>query len=304
MGAAAGYDRAAYLCAAAEALFAVALVNAVAKLKSSALAFGIHIIGNRGAAQADGFEQHRAHGAMKLVKLGGLERDPQTRRMNAGAPQTFVRVDVSHAAQDALVEQKRFYAGAASTQFRAEFLFSGLERIEAEFAEDGLVSAAGQHAHAAEAANVRVAQLAAIVEREKDVSVRDYGSLGRANDELARHSQMDQQRGAAIIGARGLKIEHEKFSVSANGGDATAREGLLQCGRIVDEIGLAEANAENSSSWQDGSQAARNGFDLGKFGHGEDWTLTHRMTMQNLAGSKTSGRGRTLLEENSFLVRG
>ena len=304
MSAAAGYDCTADRCAAAEAFFAVALVNAVAELKASALAVGIHIIGNRGAAEADGFEQHGAHGSMELAKLGGLERGSQTGGMNAGAPQTFVRVDVSHASQDALVEQKRFYAGAASMQFRAEFRFGGLERIEAEFAEDGLLSAVGQHGHASEAANVGVAQLAAIVEQEKNVSVRDYGSLGRANDELARHSQMDQQRGAAIIGAGGLKIEHEKFSVSANGGDAAAGEGLLQGGRIVDEIRLAQANAENSSAGQDGSKAARNGFDLGKFGHGEDWTLTHRMTMQNLAGSKTSGSGRTLLEENSFLVRG
>ncbi len=276
MSAAAGYDCAADRCAAAETVFAVALVNAVAELEASALAFGVHVIGNGGTSQADCLEKHRADSSMELAKLGRLERGSQTGGMNLGVPQAFVRVDVSHASQDALIEQKRFYTGSASTQFRAELLFGSLERIEAEFAEDGLVSAAGQHAHATEATNVGVAQLAAIVEREKNVSVRDYGSLGRTNDELARHSEVDQQRGAAIIFAGGLKIQDQKFSVSADCGDAAAREGLLQGGRIVDEIRLAEANAENSSAGQDSSQAARYGFDLGKFGHFGNSKLAHR----------------------------
>jgi hypothetical protein len=273
MGAAAGYDCAADGCAAAETLFAVALINAVAQLEASALAFGVHVIGNGGASQADGFEKHPADGSMEFAKLGGLERGSQTRGMNAGAPQAFVRVDVSHASQDALVEQERFYAGAASSQLRAEFPFGSLERIEAECAEDGLVSAAGQYAHAAEAANVGVAQLAAIVQSEEDVGVRRDRGFSRTGDKLARHSEVDQERGAAIIGAGRFKIEHEKFSVSADCGDTAAREGLLQGGRIVDKIRLAEANAENSSAGQDGSQAARNGFDLGKFGHSGDSTL-------------------------------
>jgi hypothetical protein len=74
MAAAAGYDGAAYFCSAAETLFAGALVNAVAKLKLSALAFGIHVIGNGRAAQADGFEQYRTDGSMETAKFAGLER--------------------------------------------------------------------------------------------------------------------------------------------------------------------------------------------------------------------------------------
>jgi hypothetical protein len=188
MGAAASYDCAADCCAAAEAFFAVALVNTVAELEGSALAIGVHVIGNGGAAQADRFKQHGADGSVEIAKLGGLERGSQSSGMNAGSPQAFVRVDVAHAAQDALVEQKRFYAGAASAQLRDEFLFGGFERIEAEFAEDGLVSAIGQHAHAAEAANVGVAELAAIIQGEEDVGVRDHRSFGWTGDELARHS--------------------------------------------------------------------------------------------------------------------
>jgi hypothetical protein len=121
--------------------------------------------------------------------------------------------------------------------------------------------------HAAEAANVRVAELAAVVEREKNVSVRDYRSFGRTDDKLPRHSQMNQQRRAAVVGGRGLEIEHEKFSVSSHGGNLAAGQGLLDGDGIVDEIRFAEANAEKTSSGQDGSKTARDGFYFGEFRH-------------------------------------
>jgi hypothetical protein len=187
--------------------------------------------------------------------------------MNSGSPQTFVRIDIAHPAQDSLVEQERFDARAASAQFRAEFFLSGFERIEAELAQSGFVVTIFDDSHASEAANVRVAQLAAIVEREKNVSVRDYGSLGWTDDKLPRHSQMNQQGGAAVMGARGLKIQHEKFAVSSHGGDLAAGQSLLHGGRIVDEICFAQANAEESPSGQDGSETTCDRFYFGEFGH-------------------------------------
>jgi hypothetical protein len=273
VAAAAGYDGAAYFCSAAETLFAGALVNAVAKLKLAALAIGIHVIGNGRAAQANGFQQHGADGSMEIAKLAGLERRRQSHGMNARSPQTFVGVNVAHSTEDALVEQERFDAGAASTQFRAELFFGDFERVEAEFAQSRFARTIGCDSHASEAANVRVAELATIIEREKNVSVRDYGSLGWTDDELARHSQVNQQGGAAVIGARGLKIEHEKFAVSSHGGDLAAGQGLLHGGGIFDEICFAEANAEESSSGQDGSEATCDGFYFGEFGHFCDSTL-------------------------------
>ena len=191
VAAAAGYDGAAYFCSAAETLFAGALVDAVAKLKLAALAIGIHVIGNGRAAQADGFQEHGADGSMEIAELGRLERRRQSHGMDSRSPETFVRVDVSHAAQDALVEQERFDAGAASTQFRAEFFFGSFERIEAEFAQSGFAVAIFDDSHASEAANVRVAEFAAVIEREKNVSVRDDRSFGWTDDELPRHSQMN-----------------------------------------------------------------------------------------------------------------
>jgi hypothetical protein len=74
VAAAAGYDGAAYFCSAAKALLAGALVDAVAKLKLASLAVGIYVIGNGRAAQANGFQQHRADGSMESAKLARLER--------------------------------------------------------------------------------------------------------------------------------------------------------------------------------------------------------------------------------------
>jgi hypothetical protein len=97
VGAAAGYDGAAYFCSAAKALFAGALVNAVAKLELATLAIRIHVIGNGRAAQANCFQQHGADGSMEIAKLARLERRRQSHGMDSRSPQTFVRVDVSHA---------------------------------------------------------------------------------------------------------------------------------------------------------------------------------------------------------------
>ncbi len=51
---------------------------------------------------------------MEIAKLAGFERGSQTRGVNTRAPEAFVRVDVAHASQNALIEQERFYAGVAS----------------------------------------------------------------------------------------------------------------------------------------------------------------------------------------------
>jgi hypothetical protein len=61
--------------------------------------------------------------------------------------------------------------------------------------------------------------------------------------------------------------------VSSHGGDLAAGQGLLDGGRIVDEIRFAQANAEKSSSGQDGSKTACDGFYFGEFGHFCDSTL-------------------------------
>ena len=88
----------------------------------------------------------------------------------------FVGVDVAHAAQHALIEQQRFDAARANARARANS-FSVISReSEAERGSTRFAAAAPAETrpHSAESADVGVAQLAAVVEREKNVRVRRH----------------------------------------------------------------------------------------------------------------------------------
>ena len=77
----------------------------VAALISSRLAAGVKKIGNRRAAHRDGALQDFPKSLAKAFGFRGCEACTQLGRMNPGAPQTFIGIDVSDAAQDALVEK-------------------------------------------------------------------------------------------------------------------------------------------------------------------------------------------------------
>ena len=52
--------------------------------------------------------------------------------MNLRAPETFVRIDIPHAAQEPLIEQQRFDPRAAGSRLLDEFLNANFERIGAK----------------------------------------------------------------------------------------------------------------------------------------------------------------------------
>ena len=79
-------------------------------------------------------------------------------------------------------------------QLREKLRLRRFQRIEAELAERGFLRAGGKNPHFAEAANVGVAKFAAVVEREKYVSMRHDGRLERADDDLPGHAQMNEER--------------------------------------------------------------------------------------------------------------
>src|SRR5437870_2082523 len=68
------------------------------QLETAAAAFGIDVIGNRGAAGLDGFEQNLADRAMQAGRPLPVEPRAQRARMNAGAVERLIGVDVPHAA--------------------------------------------------------------------------------------------------------------------------------------------------------------------------------------------------------------
>ncbi len=146
-------------------------VDAMPFLIAAGLPVGIDEVGDGGAAQADGFAEHALHGLAQAVDFLVGEIGGQARGMQARPPQAFVSVDISNAAQDALIEQQRFDSGATARQTATKFLRGNRQRVVTQaFAQFGDFRVA-QKQHLAEAANVGVTQLAAVVELEIDMRV-------------------------------------------------------------------------------------------------------------------------------------
>ena len=148
--------------------------------------------------------------------------------MNPGAPQTFIGVDIADAAHDTLIEQQSLDARFSRLNPRAKFLRGNFQWFESQAAQDAFVGSIREQRHAAEPANVVVTQLAAVIEREKYVGVKRYGSFRRANADFARHAEMDQQRTFFRRRFPGLEVEQKKFSQTPNARDGAARQILFQ----------------------------------------------------------------------------
>jgi len=134
--AAAGDNYAANHRAASEAFFTFTHVDAMAQLKLSAFAVCIQIIRDGRSAQANRFIQNLLDSPEETVKFHIFEFHSETLGVNPRAPQTLVSVDIADAAQNMLIEEKRFDAGAARANSGAKFLFFGFQWIEAEFSQD------------------------------------------------------------------------------------------------------------------------------------------------------------------------
>jgi hypothetical protein len=269
MGAAASDDEALDGCPAAGAAATMAAIDAQALLKAARTAEGVDIIGDRRASEADSFAEDLANRSPEAGEFLFAQVGPLAHRMKAGAPEAFVGVDVAQAAQHVLIEQERFYTSLARAQPAAEFRFSQLERIGAQGGDQrGKLLGRGD-AHVAEAADIRVAKLAAVVEREPDVGVGRGGGGGFVEDQLASHAQMDDQPEGRRSGRGGfgIELEEEHFAVAADFGEAAAGEQRFDSLGLVNEIGFAETDGEDAAAGE-GSEAAGYGFDFGKFGHG------------------------------------
>jgi len=189
----ASHDRAADLRSTAITRLSLAVIGAMVALIFSRLAFGVKKIGNGRAAQDDGFAQdflqHAAQrGGLFLVKFGA-----EASWMNFGAPKAFVGVDVADTAEEALVKEQGFDSGTARAQALREILefdFEGISAKGAKFVGERIFRKIGD---AAETPRIGVAQLAAVVEKQNDVSVffgRFGGGIWR---EIAGHAEMDEE---------------------------------------------------------------------------------------------------------------
>jgi hypothetical protein len=108
MGSASGQEDASDGSLAAAAGQAGALVDAVFKLKESANAVGVHIIGNGRAAEADGMFQNLAKGQAEAFEFCLGEAAGEPAGADACMKKTLIGIDVAHSRQKRLIEQGRF----------------------------------------------------------------------------------------------------------------------------------------------------------------------------------------------------
>jgi hypothetical protein len=125
------YDFAANESLAAEALLALALIDAVTHLKLAPIAIRIHVIRDRRAAQSNRFREHVAYGAIEAAVLLLRKIRSHSPRVDARPPQALIRVYVSDATQHALIEQQRLHPRLPRANLLREFLLahhSGIDK--------------------------------------------------------------------------------------------------------------------------------------------------------------------------------
>ncbi len=201
---------------------------------------------------------------MKFLVLQFLA---ETHGMNPRAPETFVRVDIADAAQNVLIEEKGFDACAARANAGLKFFLACFEWIKTELRENGFARAIRKNPNSSEATNVRVAQLAAIIESEKHVSMRSNAGVRGTRHNLPRHAEVNLKRELRAGGIRALEIQQEKLAEATYTGDPAARQFPLDGRRIIDEICFPQAHAEDAPTRQHRLQSAGDGLDFWQFRH-------------------------------------
>ena len=86
------------------------------QLEKTFFAVGIDVVAHRRPAQRDGFAQYFLHGSVQLAQLLARERSGPPPRPYSRAEQRLVGVDVSHSAQELLVEQCALDGGLAAAK--------------------------------------------------------------------------------------------------------------------------------------------------------------------------------------------
>ncbi len=195
--------------------------------------------------------------------------------MNLRAPETFVRINIPHAAQEPLIEQQRFDPRAAGSRLLDEFLNVNFERIGAKCVQLFHKGRGLQVSETPESPRIRVAQLTIVIEQETGVGML-FARLGRGiRRDLPGHSEMHEQRGGGSItvGNRGRGVVHRRkpqqheLSVTIDSFDLPARKVLLERYRVIDEIRFPKPHGHDSPPNNRTAEAARHCLDFRKFRH-------------------------------------
>jgi hypothetical protein len=267
MTAAACHDDATNGSFAAQARPSFAIVDTVMLLVISREAVRTEKIGNGRTTEGDSFAKNFLQLGVEKLDLGGPQAGSDLGRMNLGAPQTFVGINVSDAADDGLVEKKGLDARVAAADQFDEGFASGFERVDAEAQEFLLKARAHQEGHATETPWIDIAKFATVVEKEDHVGVFRMRLGHEPRHERAGHAEMHEESGRFLRGGVSEPQKHE-FAVAFDTLDGTRREMQFDFSGIIDEVGFTQCNRENATAGNFALQAAGYGFDFGKFRHG------------------------------------
>ena len=237
MGAAAGEDNALDGGFADEAGFGGALVDAVFQLKETADTAGVDVVGDGGAAEADGMLEDVDEGEAEAFELGVAEAACLTARTDAGAEEGFVGVDVADAGEERLIEESGLDGEFAPAKQRGEFRGRNLEGLGAR---SGEVCGSREIAEleASETARIDEAKLASAGEGEARVGVGSDGLAGCGDEEAAGHAEVHDPLPCHCVGqtfGRGVcyraEVDDDVFANALDADDHAAFETLgLLCG--------------------------------------------------------------------------
>src|SRR6266849_5651511 len=95
-----------YRSPAYQARLSFATIDPMLELEEALFTVGVHVVGDRRSAHGDGLAQHLLHSAKQPAKIFPAQRGGAPARPNAGPEQRFVRIDVTYAAQQFLVQKR------------------------------------------------------------------------------------------------------------------------------------------------------------------------------------------------------
>ena len=191
MGAPSGQEGAANRGSADETGLAGAHVDAVLELEEAGYPVGVDIVGNGRATKLDGFAEDGLECSPKPFEAGAGEASSHVGGADAGVEEALVGIDVANTMQELLVEEGGLDRELAATEESGE-IFGGDGEWLVTGPAEGVFCAGLVKSQTAETPGIGVAQLAAVIEIEEYMRVRQRGRFGRAGHQLTGHSQMHQ----------------------------------------------------------------------------------------------------------------
>jgi len=218
-------------------------VDTVFQLEKAANTIGVHVVGDRRAAQADGVLKNQDQGLAEPFKLGAGQPAGLTAGPNTSPEEAFVGIDVAHAGQQSLVEQGGFDGQLASPKQAGEGLGADGERLLSGTRKAGGAVQVAQ-LEAAKTARVYKSDLAATLEEQAGVGMWGERALRRGDKEAPGHAQVDDP----LRGWSGSNLLHK----------AAARSARTQ---FADNVLAGAMNGENDASLKAFGLTGRRGFE-------------------------------------------